>query len=302
MSDDMNATGQEPGAMPPKQSPFKTVTAGGASAPKTIVLKRPTLRRPGEAAPQPSPISSAAPIPPPSITPSPALQPVEGAKPLSQTAQVAQGIAISPTDAAKKMTSRISVSSATSPIPPISSLSAAPGADSVLQNPKKMTSRISLESAFSTQPEIASSQPKTIRLKRPQEAAAPSVTPPPAEPEAAPSIGGGDSPTQKKTIRVKRPGGGAGAPKISLNRPDGGMPPSDNLQSLTGFSQSQQKTGESDKVNPFFVITGIVAIIVGLVLCWALAAQTFGDCSAMGDFAFAKGPIVSPPPGLATYR
>lgn len=330
--DDQNTTNQD--AMPPKQSPFKTVTAGGApaaasgDAPKTIVLRRPTLRRPGDAPAAPAvptaPTAPAAvPAEPPKATPIPA-------RPLSATAQVAQGIAIPHGEAVKKMTSRISVSSATAPIPSATSLIApvdgAVKPEAATQAAKKMTSRITLESALGTQPDISAAQPKTIRLKRPSEAitpvtptatpvVAPAVPPAPASlpegmtpiSEAAPAAeadAAEESPTRRKTIKVKRPTGGASGPKISLATTgtpsvDGVASADDNLQSLSGFSAGTAKSGSGpDKVNPFFIVAACLAIIAGSLLVWTLTSQTYGSRGAAGDFAFPKGPVIPPPPGL----
>ena len=324
--DEQNTTNQD--AMPPKQSPFKTVTAGGApaaasgDAPKTIVLRRPTLRRPGDA---PAAVTPAAPASVPASAPAaepPKAAPIP-ARPVPAATPVAQGIAIPHGEAVKKMTSRISVSSATSPIPSATSLIApvdgAAKPEATVQAAKKMTSRITLESALGTQPDLASPQPKTIRLKRPSEAAAapvaPAVPPAPASvPEgmtpiadAAPAQGADsaeDSPTRRKTIKVKRPGAPASGPKISIANNgapsvDGVASASDNLQSLSGFSAaSNASAGKPDKVNPFFIVAACLAIVVGSVLVWVLTSQTYGSRGAAGDYAFPKGPVIPPPPGL----
>lgn len=323
--DEQNTTNQD--AMPPKQSPFKTVTAGGApaaasgDAPKTIVLRRPTLRRPGDA---PTAVTPAAPASAPAAEP-PKAAPIP-ARPVPAATPVAQGIAIPHGEAVKKMTSRISVSSATSPIPSATSLIApvdgAAKPEATVQAAKKMTSRITLESALGTQPDLASPQPKTIRLKRPSEAvaapaapAAPAVPPAPASvPEgmtpiadaapAAEADSAEDSPTRRKTIKVKRPGAPASGPKISIANNgapsvDGVASASDNLQSLSGFSAaSNASAGKPDKVNPFFIVAACLAIVVGSVLVWVLTSQTYGSRGAAGDYAFPKGPVIPPPPGL----
>lgn len=323
--DEQNTTNQD--AMPPKQSPFKTVTAGGApaaasgDAPKTIVLRRPTLRRPGDA---PVAVTPAAPASAPAAEP-PKAAPIP-ARPMPAATPVAQGIAIPHGEAVKKMTSRISVSSATSPIPSATSLIApvdgAAKPEATVQAAKKMTSRITLESALGTQPDLASPQPKTIRLKRPSEAvaapaapAAPAVPPAPASvPEgmtpiadaapAAEADSAEDSPTRRKTIKVKRPGAPASGPKISLANNgapsvDGVASASDNLQSLSGFSAaSNGSAGKPDKVNPFFIVAACLAIVAGSVLVWVLTSQTYGSRGAAGDYAFPKGPVIPPPPGL----
>lgn len=296
-----------------------------------MILRRPTLRRPGEA-----PKSPISPISPKTVT----LKPPVGAQPasqvLSKTDMVAKGIEISHSDAAKKVTSRISVSSATSPIPPLEEVAAAQKAPAparpvsspltphvaAAESPKKVTSRISLESAFTSQPDAAPAQPKTIRLKRPSEVAAPHAAPSaPAQPaDAAPAsaqplpegmtpiseIEGQAAPeeplTRRKTIKVKRPGAApATGPTISIPRPDGVASESDNLQSLSNFAAGARPKGSPDKVNPFFIVAAVFAIVFASLLIWVLTSQTYGERGAAGDYALPKGPSISPPPWLKTF-
>lgn len=362
MAEDPNI--DEQGA-PPRQMPFKTVTiaphkpmepvatpaepAAGAAAPasdgapRTVVLRRPTLRRPGEA--PKSPLSPATPKPvtlkPPVVAPiSPAL---------SNTDSVAKGIEIPHSEAVKKVTSRISVSSATAPIPPISieattaaaapagiATAAAPAGVAPAVNEKKITSRITLESAFASQPDTSPAQPKTIRLKRPGEVAPKAASPislakppeapapapenPAAAPEqvAAPALPEGMVPiseiengaaaeeqplTRRKTIKVKRPGAGGGstAPKIQIARPDGVPSEEDNLQSLSNFTGGAKPVSGPDKVNPFFIVAAVLAIVFASLLIWTLTSQSYGERGAAGDFALPKGPSISPPPWLQTF-
>lgn len=305
--------------LPPKQSPFKTVTlpapagasvpaaaapaAPAAQNPTTVITKRPTLRRPGEA---PKPVT----LKPPMLG-----QPV--VQPLSQTANIAKGIEISHADAAKKVTSRISVSSATAPIPPVTPAvpaatpiaAAAPAAAPSPTAEKKVTSRISLEAALSAPDAISEAQPRTIKLKRPGAPAAPaqSDAPAPLPPGMTPIDGDAAAATQddsgithRKTIKVKRPGAGGG-PKITLNRPDGIASPDDNLQALSNFAASPKPTGEPDKVNPLFVIAAVLAAVFASLLIWTLASQTYGERGAAGDFAKPAGPSVPPPPWCKTF-
>ncbi len=317
---------QETVSAPPKQSPFKTITPAAPAAapgaapeasaspitPHPPIIKRPTLRRPGEAA---KPVT----LKPPLNTQPPVVQP------LSQTANVAKGIEISHADAAKKVTSRISVSSATAPIPPIAMPTTTPIASAISPAPapeapapaameKKMTSRISLESAFSAPSEMPASQPRTIKLKRPGAASAPAPASSPISP-AAPSAplpegmtpiadaegaapAGDENITRRKTIKVKRPGAASGGPTISLTRPDGIATEDDNLQALSNFGAGPKPVVEEDKVNPIFVIAAAIAIIISGLLVWALASQTYGERGAAGDFAVPKGPHIAPPPWL----
>lgn len=301
------ADNQNQGTIPPKQTPFTTVTSG---APKTIVLKRPTLRRPGEAPSVPVSPSSPAPTPPPSVAtvpPSTAATPPK-ATPIASALPIAQGIAVSHNEALKKITSRISVSSATSPIPPIS-----PSGTANLTAAKKMTSRISLESAFSNPAESASSS-KTIKLKRPTISATPPSVPvsPSSPPDSSnpstltpippPQDDSADSPTRRKTIKVKKPTA-ASTPKINLGGDsdvNGVASPHDNLQNLSGYS-AVQKTSAPDEVNPVFIVAAIIAVLAGSLLTWTLTSQTFGPRGAAGFFATAKGPSIPPPPGLMTF-
>ena len=327
MADEQAST--DPVALPPKQSPFKTVTPaapaaaaeGDAAAPRTVIVRRPTLRRPGEA---PKPVT----LKPP-VGGAPVVQP------LSQTTNVAKGIEISHADAAKKVTSRISVSSATAPIPPITP--AAPAVPEAMPLPqsaapsappseKKITSRISLEAAFTAPPADIPSpiQPKTIKLKRP---GAPTIPTPAAAPSpispaapAAPSLPPGMTPiadagqaaepaadesiTRRKTIKIKRPGAdiGGGAPKLQLGgRPDGIATEDDNLQSLSNFGVQFEPQAQPDKVNPIFVIAAVFAAVIASLLIWVLASQTYGQRGAAGDFARPAGPNVAPPPWCKTF-
>ena len=321
------------GAIPPKQTPPTPPAAPAAGSPiarKPVIMRKPTLRKPGEAAPAPA--APAAPAVPPAPAPS---------------APAPQGITIPREEAAKKMTARISLASATGQIPsvavpastddvktiklkaPTVAIPAMPEQDSAAiaaQAAKSKTSRISLESAFSAQPELPSAggaAPKTIRLKRPTEMggapAKPPLKPPtthieipltphqtgqvPAAAVAAPppeaaAESPDNSPTRKKTIKVKRPGAGSG-PKISLNKGEGGDAASgaddDNLQQLTGFDNLAPIAGP-DKVNPIFIVAAVIAILVAIDLVWVLAAQLFGPNAAVADYTKAQGPDVPNPP------
>ena len=304
-------TNDTPVAQPPKQSPFKTVAPAAGGTPPTIVIKRPTLRRPGEA---PKPVTLKPPL---------AGQPV--VQPLSQTANVAKGIEISHADAAKKVTSRISVSSATSPMPPVAPPPAPPAAPSPISpirpaapaatpiaaaapaattaSPsmeKKVTSRITLESAFSAPSEMPASPAKTIKLKRPgaPSVPAPAAAPSPISPAAPAPLPGGMTPisdieggaapapapeenlTRRKTIKVKRPTVSAG-PQLAPGavRPDGIATEEDNLQSLSNFAALPKAVVEPDKVNPIFIVAAVASILLSSLLIWTLASQAFGDNS-----------------------
>ena len=147
--------------------------------------------------------------------------------------------------------------------PPIAK-APAPKSETASLDEKRKTSRISLDSVFrpdteaapkaapapaatpaaATSPEAAPERPKTIRLKRPSEAATiklaqrpkPATAPKPhtgpseaktvlsktsrIDEEAAAEEEGGISPTRRKTIRVKRPTEQAGVRGLSIKRAD----------------------------------------------------------------------------------
>lgn len=191
------------GGLPPKVSPLKPITppaAGIGSAPapqKTVILKRPpVLRKVGEAASAAN-VNTAAPI-----SAAPATAPAQAAPKIAPVtpAPVATGIAISHEQAAKRMTSRINLASATAQIPAVNvtaedreaptvklrapspaarpAVSPAQNGELPPVNPnapvmpsKSKTSRITMEAAFAAQPGLppVSDAPKTIRLKRPTE-------------------------------------------------------------------------------------------------------------------------------------
>lgn len=329
---------QNEGAIPPKQTP-PAPAAGGPIQRKPVIMRKPTLRKPGEAAATPA-------VPPPPAVPAATPAPSPAA-----AASAPQGIAIPREQAAKKMTARISLASATGQIPSVAvppptddvktiklkpptatqSVSQQESAAIAAQAAKSKTSRISLESALSAQPELPSASgaaPKTIRLKRPTEMgnapAKPTLKPPTthiqlpqpphqtgqippaaaATPPAAPEQEAPDnSPTRKKTIKVKRPGAGGG-PKISLNKSgegaEGAAPiGDDNLQQLSGFD-NLAPIAAPDKVNPVFIIAAVIAILMSIDLIWVLAAQLFGPNAAVADYATMQGPDVPNPPFAMT--
>ncbi len=329
---------QNEGAIPPKQTP-PAPAAGGPIQRKPVIMRKPTLRKPGEAAATPA-------VPPPPAVPAATPAPSPAA-----AASAPQGIAIPREQAAKKMTARISLASATGQIPSVAvpppaddvktiklkpptatqSVSSQESAAIAAQAAKSKTSRITLESALSAQPELPQAQsaaPKTIRLKRPTEmgGGAPAkpplkpptthiqlpqtphqtgqippaavATPPPEPEQESPD----NSPTRKKTIKVKRPGAGGG-PKISLNKGEGGEAApgvgDDNLQQLSGFD-NLTPLAAPDKVNPIFIVAAVIALLVAINLIWVLAAQLFGPNAAVADYATPQGPDVPNPPFALT--
>jgi hypothetical protein len=151
---------------------------------------------------------------------------------------------------------------------------------------KRQTSRISLQEAFSAQaegqapaPQPAAAEPpqpagpKTIRIKRPGDAATPAVepaaVPAPAEiaapAPAAPMEAG--PPTQRKTIKLKRPGAGPDGDSIHHNVV---LP-----KAAADFAASQAAGPQVDADEPgaAFGVLSLVATLVCAVLIYMLCAQ-----------------------------
>lgn len=165
---------------------------------------------------------------------------------------------------------------------------------------KRKTSRISLDSVFkadaaeeSTESQDTESErPKTIRLKRPSEAATikiaqrpkPAVAPvaPPSEAKTVLSktsriddeggLGeeddGGISPTRRKTIRVKRPTEQPGVRSLSIKRSEDEV--------AEEARQFMAPIVVEDQPNAVFPILAIAAILVVCVTVYMFMSQTFG--------------------------
>ena len=251
MADDVEMTPIGADELPPKATPFAAPAAAApapaaaptpAAAPKTgatvstirlkPVIRKPVIRKPmapGAAAPT-APAASVAPV-----------------------AAPAAASAAAPA-AAKKQTQ--SLKSVTGPIPAQATLrKTGIIAEGILtpaqqQAAKSKTSRISLESAMGVAPTTTSKSPaplKTIRLRRPTDLnkppapspfAAPTPTPtidtqaetvvkplepiadapaaPAAPAEPAPVVGDAGV-TQKKTLKLQRPGGGLKRPSLGVS-------------------------------------------------------------------------------------
>ena len=312
-----------PGSIPPKQVPFKPrEDAGESPADKTpaqrspIVVKRPVLRRPGEA---------------------PASVPAGG--------NVPQGIPLPPEAAAKKQTSRIDLPAAGvrsqdeiktvkvkpvsppqpggAPLPP----GPKPLSEAQVQAAKSKTSRISLEAALGAVEDDSApkNMPKTIRLKRPTDLPGGATPPPPAAtmpPASAPNLTAhlptarvatqelGDikadtdqgSITRRKTIKVKRPG----APSVvSVGASSSDMPdktPEDGAKDAGEASKTALPPGmkpigmvETESVNVAFVIGAVASILVAIGLVWVWAAQAYGPNAAVTGYTRAAGPNLPAP-------
>jgi hypothetical protein len=162
-------------------------------------------------------------------------------------------------------------------------------------DPKRQTSRISLESAFGSDSDSDSGGPKTIKLKRPgsstvkvQGMAGAGSSDAPKEPavagsDASPDAEDDETPdTQKKTIKVKRPGArpalrtaSSKKASVSIKKPSGGDQGGRDA-SGTMFAPPPAKAAPVDSAHWFFILTSCAALIITGVLIYVQCAQALG--------------------------
>jgi hypothetical protein len=229
---------------------------------------------------------------------------VDAGAPKKATSSLAPvGIPVDP-NAAKKMTTRIQMPSPTMPIPAVpievpKTIKIRPSGTQPVQNVepaavvgqtpgqqvagKSKTSRIPLEQAMAVPqpaaaPEPAGGTPKTIKLKRPGEMTTIKVSVPqgPAIGGAggAPAAAAGDadagSPTQKKTIRVKRPMAPAAAPSA-----EGAASEAGGL-SAAAISPLAAAPAAPERGTGWFVALAVACLLVGIGLSVVFGLQLFG--------------------------
>ncbi len=341
MADQEDAGTPLEGAAPPKQMPFKPMAAApsGEREKHTVMIKRPMLRRPGEVAPASQPVAGMG-VPVATPATAPAGVPVsmsDAAK--RKTTRVdlpemhppgnAEGVDEFKTVKLRPMSAP---QPGSSPLPD----GPKPLSPSQVQAAKSKTSRISLEAAFGANEGLLDSNaPKTIRLKRPSELSTGTTGPisvtvatakktsmmPPVTPPSQQSITAklptqtlnaaaltteeDNSPTRRKTIKIKRPSAAAGI-KINVAQTEGegeetGETTEDGMQRLAvpgGFSQ-KGATGP-DTANIAFILSAVAALIATLGVIWILAAQAFGPNAAVTGYTALLGADIAPPPGLVT--
>ncbi|MCL1856221.1 MAG: hypothetical protein FWF84_01065 [Kiritimatiellaeota bacterium] len=157
------------------------------------------------------------------------------------------------------------------PIKPPSAEPAAPAAaptDPAVQAAKGKTSRISLDAAILNPTET--SGPKTIRLKRPMDAPVGKLTSHLPAPDAdAPTLASpddGGTPTQRKTIRVKKPG-----VAIKTGSDDEGA--TLDGEGADATSITLDSAPETEKVNAIFPILAVASIAALLALIGLLVTS-----------------------------
>ncbi|MBL7114942.1 MAG: hypothetical protein ISS35_04185 [Kiritimatiellae bacterium] len=207
-----------------------------------------------------------------------------------------------------------SVNPASTPVPNMVSQSAEPAqtTEAEVSAAKRKTSRISLDSVLGGAPEASTEGPKTIRLKRPSEAAtvklgqsspppAKSAAPAPAATPAAPaaaaqtgesSVDPEISPTRRKTIRVKRPSGGVKM-KSSATPVEGEASATSEGPSSAPVAQ----TVKEDRPNWFFLVCEIAAVLVVCVAIYVFTSQTFGPNASMTELSYGAPEVFLSWPG-----
>ena len=280
------------GAVPPKISPISKpegaapVSPAGAPRPITVRLK-PVV--PAGAPAAVPPVAPAAPGLAP-VTPAPAVVTPPPVASLKATAPVAA------------MPEPVQPQPQPSPTPGANPLPDGPKPPSAaqVQAAKSKTSRISLDAAIGVAPEKEG--PKTIRLKRPSDLSAPStvmssavkpsVGPAAARktsriPDSALPIGDGDDSagvTQKKTLKIKRPG---------ISKPEGegdasaggGGDGFDGVQLTPLTSLDFPAKKENTALTAIATICGAVAAVVLLLLTLCLGAHAIGPDAGPNSIA-----------------
>ena len=291
MADDVEMTPitpEEAAPVPPKVAPFGASAPAPAAAPSptagvsTIKLK-PVIRKPQIHKPV-----------------------VGGSKPPATPSAAASAAAV------KKATQNLKA--VTGPIPMQATLrKTGIIAEGILtpaqqQAAKSKTSRISLESAIGVAPVKETPAPmKTIRLRRPTDlkpgGPAPLVPPrppvsdtevPPTPPAPA-SEGEEAGVTQKKTLKLHRPGIGIKRPTIGAapaasggdvpDMPVADMAPVGNLSPIVD-SDSGKSAGVSNVVAALSLITSIAALVVVGFLMWQLWQEGVGPVAGGNEMSF----------------
>ena len=193
-----------------------------------------------------------------------------------------------------------------------------PSSSAQVQAAKSKTSRISLDSAIGVAPLTPmggdKNEPKTIRLKRPSDLAAPAPVPPKtsttpirqtsripdsALPTAEPA-GDQASVTQKKTLKIKRPGAEAvetAAPALGETRTEG-FPEGVQMTPIASLEAPAPKE-ESSVFTALSAVAALAAVVVLSLLTWCLMAQAVGPSANPNTAESFNGPELPWPGRMA---
>ncbi len=177
-------------------------------------------------------------------------------------------------------------------------------------DPKRQTSRISLDAALGSEEQDAGKAPKTIRLKRPSEVATVRVK---KAPEGAdkdlqrtvaiegPPVEEEDkaSPTEKKTIKVKRPSQRKAVKSVSVKRSGTGAAAGVSPVVTPGAAPAATPAPKQvkDTAHWTFITFSIAAVIVCCVLIYVLCAQVLGPNISLTQLSYAAPDAELPWPG-----
>ena len=169
-----------------------------------------------------------------------------------------------------------------------------PPSGAQVQAAKSKTSRISLDSAIGAPMGGDKAEPKTIRLKRPADLAAPapkvstapirqtSRIPDSALPPVEAASVDASTVTQKKTLKIKRPGMSAEAAAVS----EGEAFPDVQMVALDALDMPSES-----KVFTLIAVTAAAAcVIASLLLTWCLGAHAVGPVAGKNSVATITGP------------
>lgn len=297
-----------PGAPRPITVRLKPVEPAAAAAPNPSVpavgIPSPAAANPRATArvPVPEAVASAAPA---------AIRPVTVR--LRPVAPVAAPPAMTHTPGSTQPISKVDVPAAVSPLQPQSP--PAPGSHPIPEGPKppsvaqvqaakSKTSRISLDSAIGVAPMGAEKEgPKTIRLKRPSDLATPSATPAvqktsPASarqtsripdsalPSAEAVSSDKASVTQKKTLKIKRPG--IKEESVTAEGEGGSFPEGVQMTPISPMEFPEK--AESSVFTTFAVVAAGAAAVVLLLLSLCLGAHAMGPGAGKNALASLPGP------------
>ncbi|MBM4148442.1 MAG: hypothetical protein FJ224_05310 [Lentisphaerae bacterium] len=185
------------------------------------------------------------------------------------------------------------------PVPP-------PGAG-LPSEEKRKTSRISLESAVVGGAQVSSEGPKTIRLKRP--AAADSRVSGTAGLSSAADVmnktaqldvpAAPVTPTQRKTIKVKRPVSRVGIRPVSSAVSQAGEGEAESV-SIAGVNAPVPVSEE--RTSPVFPVVAVFTLIAMVVLIYLQAAEAFGPDSCLTPYSsWREGPDLAWPGKTMPY-
>lgn len=296
MADDVEMTPISPtegGSVPPKVSPFGAAPAGAApSAGVSTIKLKPVIRKPQIHKPTIGAKPPVAPTPPaaPAKKATQNLKSVTGPIPvqatLKKTGIIAEGI-ITPQQqqAAKSKTSRISLESA---------IGVAPAKDGPAPlKTIRLRRPTDLKPAAGPTP-LQPKQDETVVQPIPQ-AAAPA---PAAAPEPAPAAPAEDSVTQKKTLKLHRPGG------MGIKPPSIGIPPTpanagvqdisnmDDVPELApispldlgGAPAGDKSSGVPTWLAAISLVASLVALAAAGYLVWELYSHMAPDANVLPPF------------------